>query len=310
VPRALWSGSLSFGLVNVPVQLMSAARDLDFHFNELHEKDKARIEQRRFCSEEDVEVVWEEVAHSYDLDGKQVIVTDEELGSVEPRKTRTIDIEAFVELADVDPIYFDHPYVLVPAGDSEGTLRAYRLLAEVMGRTERIALGRFVMRTKEYLAAVRAREGALLLTTMRFHDEVRPTKPIPTGGKKPSKKQLDNAVALIEALSADWDPTRYEDCYRERLRRVIDSKRKRRKIEVPKPEKEPAPVPDLMDALQRALDNVRAGREVRTEPEDGDGELDGLSREELYERAQKEKIPGRTKMSKKELVEALSDSEK
>ena len=132
MPRSLWSGSLSFGLVNVPVQLVSAARDLDFHFRQLHEKDKRRIEQRRFCSEEDVEVIWEEVAHGYDLDGKQVIVTDEELASVEPRKTRTIDIEAFVELADVDPIYFDHPYFLVPAGDSEGTLRAYRLLVEVM----------------------------------------------------------------------------------------------------------------------------------------------------------------------------------
>jgi DNA end-binding protein Ku len=308
VPRALWSGSLSFGLVNVPIQLMSAARDLDYHFNELHEKDKVRIEQRRFCSEENQEVLWEEVAHSYDLDGKQVIVTDEELGSVEPRKTRTIDIEAFVPLADVDPIYFNHPYVLVPVGDSEGTRRAYRLLVEVMADTERVALGRFVMRTKEYLAAVRAREGALLLTTMRFHDEVRPTAPIPTGGKKPSKKQTDQAVALIEALATDWDPARYEDCYRERLRTVIESKRKRRKIEVPEPEKEPAPVPDLMDALQRALDNVREGRGVRTVPENGDGELGGLSRDELLERAKKEKVSGRTKMSKKELVEALSDS--
>jgi DNA end-binding protein Ku len=308
--RALWSGSLSFGLVNVPVQLVSAARDLDYHFHELHAKDKVRIEQRRFCSKEDAEVLWEEVAHSYDLDGKQVIVTDEELASVEPRKTRTIEIEAFVELADVDPIYFDHPYVLVPAGDSEGTLRAYRLLVEVMGKTERAALGRFVMRTKEYLAAVRAREGALLLTTMRFHDEVRPTKPVPTGGRKPSKKQLDQAVALIEGLATDWDPTNYEDCYRERLRRVIDSKRKRRKIEIPTPESEPEPVPDLMEALQRAVENVRAGRDVRTQPESengGDGELDKLSRDELYERAQKKKIPGRTKMSKKELVEALSE---
>ena len=122
----------------MPVQLVSAARDLDYHFHQLHEKDKARIEQRRFCTEEDVEVVWEEVAHSFDLDGKQVIVTDEELASVEPRKTRTIDIEAFVDLADVDPIYFDHPYFLVPAGESEGTLRAYRLLVEAMAsRTAR-----------------------------------------------------------------------------------------------------------------------------------------------------------------------------
>jgi len=312
MPRALWSGSLSFGLVNVPVQLVSAARDLDYHFHELHAKDKVRIEQRRFCSQEDEEVIWEEIAHSYDLDGKQVIVTDEELASVEPRKTRTIDIEAFVELADVDPIYFNHPYFLVPAGDSEGTLRAYRLLVEVLGGTERVALGRFVMRTKEYLAAVRAREGALLLTTMRFHDEVRPTRPVPTGGKKPTKKQLDEAVALVEALATEWDPTNYEDCYRERLKRVIDSKRKRRKIEVPKPEPEPQPVPDLMDALQRAVENVRAGRDVRTQPEsengaDGDGELGKLTRDELLKRAKKEDVPGRSKMSKKELVEALSE---
>jgi DNA end-binding protein Ku len=159
VGHALWTGSLSFGLVNVPVQLVSAARDLDYHFRQLHEKDKVPIEQRRFCSREDVEVAWEEVARSHDLDGKQVVLTDEELASVEPRKTRTIDVEAFVDLAQIDPIYFDHPYFLVPAGDSEGTLRAYRLLVEVMDRAERAALGRFVMRTKEYLAAVRVRDG-------------------------------------------------------------------------------------------------------------------------------------------------------
>jgi DNA end-binding protein Ku len=308
VPRTLWSGSLSFGLVNVPVQLVSAARDLDYHFHELHAKEKARIEQRRFCSAEDMEVLWEEVARSFDLDGKQVIVTDEELASVQPRKTRTIDIEAFVPLAQVDPIYFDHPYFLVPAGDSEGTLRAYRLLVETMGSAERVALGSFVMRTKEYLAAVRVREGALSLTTMLFHDEVRPTKPVPTGGKKPAKQQVDRAAAVIEELSTDWQPERYEDCYRERLRRVIDSKRKRRKIEAPKPEKEPAPVPDLMAALERTLENARAGRDVRAEPDgDGDGDLERLSREELNERAREAGIRGRSKMSKKELVEALAD---
>lgn len=312
MPRAIWTGSLSFGLVNVPVQLISAARDLDYHFHELHEKDKVRIEQRRFCSKEDVEVMYEEVAHSYDLDGKQVIVTDAELGSVEPRKTRTIEIEAFVSLADVDPIYFDHPYLVVPAGESEGTLRAYRLLVEVMESSERVALGRFVMRTKEYLAAMRVRDGGLTLTTMLFHDEIRPTKPIPAGGKKPAKKQLDQAIALIEALSADWDPESYEDCYRERLRRVIEDKRKRKTIEAPQPEKEPEPAPDLMEALQRALDNVRSGKDPRAEPDggdeaNGDGDLDDLSRDELYERAQKEGIAGRTKMSKTELAKALSE---
>jgi DNA end-binding protein Ku len=263
MPRALWSGSLSFGLVNVPVQLVSAARDLDYHFQQLHEKDKVPIEQRRFCSEENEEVTWEEVAHAYDLDGKQVVVSDEELGSVQPRKTRTIDIEAFVELAEVDPIYFDHPYFLIPAGESEGTLRAYRLLVDVMAGQERVALGRFVMRTKEYLVAVRARDGALALTTMLFHDEVRRTRGIPTGGKKPSKKQLDNAVAIIEELSTEWDPESYTDCYRERLRRVIEDKRKRRTIEVPKAEKEPDPVPDLMQALEATLERLRKGEDPR-----------------------------------------------
>ena len=266
MPRSLWTGSLSFGLVNVPVQVVTALRDLDLHFHELHEKDKARVEHRRFCSEEDVEVTWEEVARSYDLDGKQVVLTDEELASVQPRKTRTIEIEAFVDLADVDPILFDHPYLLVPAGDVEGTLRAYRLLVETMERSERLALGRFVMRTKEYLAGIRARDGALALTTMRFNDEVRPTKDVPTGGKKPAKARLDEAVALIEALSTDWDPESYTDCYRERLQKVVAAKRKRRKIEAPEPEPEPGPVPDLMEALKASLANVRAGRDLRAEP--------------------------------------------
>jgi DNA end-binding protein Ku len=263
VARALWSGSLSFGLVNVPVQVVSAVRDLDLHFHQLHDKDKARIEVRRFCSKEDVEVGIEEVAHSYDLDGKQVIVTDEELGSVQPRKTRTIDIETFVPLDELDPIYFDHPYFLVPSGESEGTLRAYRLLERTLDASERVALGRFVMRTKEYLATIRAREGALELTTMLFHDEVRPTKPVPTGGKKPTKQQLDQAVAVIEELTEEWEPERYEDCYRERLENVIKRKRKRQKIEVPKPEKEPSPADDLMEALKRSLENVQAGRDPR-----------------------------------------------
>jgi DNA end-binding protein Ku len=263
VSRALWSGSLSFGLVNVPVQLVSAARDLDYHFHQLHDKDMVPIEQRRFCSEENEEVAWEEVAHSYELGGKQVVITDEELASVQPRKTRTIDIEAFVELAEVDPIFFDHPYFLLPAGDSEGTLRAYRLLIEVMDKQERVALGRFVMRTKEYLVAVQARDGALALTTMLFADEVRPTKGIATRGKKPSPKQLQNAVAIIEELSTDWEPESYADCYRRRLKRVIDAKRKRRTIQAPEPEKEPDPVSDLMAALDTTLERLRKGEDPR-----------------------------------------------
>jgi DNA end-binding protein Ku len=309
--RSLWSGSISFGLVNVPVQLVTAASDHDYHFRQLHATDDVPIEQRRFCSKEDVEITWDETGHAYDLNGKQVVLTDEELGSVEPRKTRTIEIEAFVPRSDVDPIYFDHPYYLVPAGESEGTFRAYRLLVEVMADEEKMALGRFVMRTKEYLAAIRARDGALSLTTMLFGDEVRPTKGIPTHGKRPAKKAVDNAVAIIEELSTDWKPDAYEDCYRERLRRVIDKKRKGGTVKPPEPLKQPKPAPDLMKALEATLERVKNGDSAEEAREGGDGDgaddLDSLSREELYERAQEAKIPGRSKMGRKELVAALKD---
>jgi DNA end-binding protein Ku len=256
--RALWTGSLSFGLVNVPVQLVSAVRDMDLHFRQLHEKDKAPIETQRWCSEEEKEVPFEAITRSYELDGgKSVIVTDEDLEAVEPRKTRTIDIEQFVELADVDPIYFDHPYWLVPAGEDEGAARAYKLLLGVMEQTDQAALGRFVMRAKEHLAIVRARDGALTLTTMRFHDEVRSAKQVPTAtGKttKPSKKELDTAVSLIEALAADWDPERHEDRYRKRLQNVVSKKRKGQTIEIDEGSDDPpAPVSDLMAALEESI---------------------------------------------------------
>jgi DNA end-binding protein Ku len=256
--RALWTGALSFGLVNVPVQIISAVRDLDLHFRQLHEKDKVPVETQRWCSEEDKPVPYEAITRSYELEsGKTVIVTDEDLEAVEPRKTRTIDIERFVDLAEVDPIYFDHPYWLAPAGDDEGATRAYRLLLGVMESTDRAALGSFVMRAKEHLAIVRARDGALTLTTMRFHDEVRSPKDVPSAsGKstKPSKQELDTAVALIEALGAEWQPEEHEDRYRKRLQKIVNDKRKGRTIEIPdEADDAPDAPPDLMAVLKEAL---------------------------------------------------------
>ena len=306
--RPIWSGSISFGLVNVPVQLVSASRDLDLHFHQLHSEDRRRLEQRRFCKKEDEEVAWEEIGRGYDLDGKQVVLTDEELGAAEPRKTRTIDIDSFAPLTTIDPIYFDHPYFLIPAGESEGTLRAYRLLVEVMDREGKAAVGRFVMRTKEYLTAIRVRGGALALTTMRFHDEVRSAKQIAPGGRKPARKAIDNAVAIIEELTTDWDPASYTDCYRKRLERVVAKKRKGGKIEAPEQEREPEPADDLVAALERTLEAVKRDGSARAARASGGsgGDLEALSREQLYERAQREEIPGRSKMGKEALVEALS----
>jgi DNA end-binding protein Ku len=260
-PRSLWSGSLSFGLVNVPVALFSGVRDTDLHFRQLHAKDHTPVEVHRFCAEEDVEVPYEEIANGYETDDDLVVLTDAELATAAPRKTRTIDIEAFVDLEDVDPIYYDHPYVLMPVGDAEGTQRAYRLLLEVMERTERAALGRFVMRTKEYLVLIRARAGRLVLTTLLWHDEVRPAKdvPKPTKRDKPAKKEVDQAVALIDALSCDWDPSRYEDSFQKRLRKIVRDKSKGKTIEVPDEESVPSVVPDLMAALEETLAGIKSG---------------------------------------------------
>jgi DNA end-binding protein Ku len=254
MPRPLWTGSLNFGLVNVPVRLTSAVRDLDLHFRQLHAKDHAPLETHRVCSKEDEEVDYEDIGNAYDLDGDQVILTDEELSAADPKKTKTIEIETFVKLEEIDPIYFDHPYYLVPAGETDGTIRAYRLLAEVMSSTDRVALGRFVMRTKEYLVAIRAREKALTLSTMRFHDEVRATKVVDSGKGRAKPAQVKEAVKLVEALSTDWDPEHYEDEYRKRLQAIVRKKQKGGEIKVPEPDPQrSAPVPDLMAALEESL---------------------------------------------------------
>ena len=261
MPRSLWTGSLSFGLVNVPVAMFSGVRDQDLHFRQLHAKDHTPVETHRYCAEEDEEVPYDEIANGYELDGEMVILTDAELAAAAPHRSRTIDIEAFVDLEDVDPMYFDHPYVLMPSGEAEGIQRAYRLLVEVMGSTERAALGRVVMRTKEYLALIRARDERLVLTTLLWHDEVRPTDPVPSPTKKdkPAKKEVDAAVELIESFSCDWDPSRYEDSFQKRLRKIVKAKGKGQEIEIPDDEgDQPSPVPDLMAALEQSLEEAKS----------------------------------------------------
>jgi len=259
MPRSLWRGSLSFGLVNVPVALMSATRDLDVHFNQLHAKTHARLEIKRVCTEGEHEVPYEEIGFGYDLDGKQVVLTPDELDAAQPEKTRTIDITEFVDLAEIDPVLFDHPYFLVPQGEGEGPRRAYQLLVEVMKDEERAALGSFVLRTKEHLVAVRVREGLLQAMTMAFDEDVRPAKDLdlPTKKDAPDAKELKNAVALIEELSRDFDPKRYQDCHRERLLKIIERKRKGQTIQAPAEPEVPKAVPDLLEALERSLAEVR-----------------------------------------------------
>ncbi|WP_354701943.1 Non-homologous end joining protein Ku [Paraconexibacter sp. AEG42_29] len=264
MPRYLWSGSLSFGLINVPIRLVSAVQDRDVHFRQLHEPDGSPIETRRYCSEEEKEVPFEEIGRGYELDdGTLVTLTDEELDAAAPRKSRTIDIEAFVDRSEIDPLLFDHPYVLLPAGETDGVMRAYRLLAEVIDSSDRVALGRVVLRAKEHLVTVGVRDGLLALTTMRFHDELRPAADVDNGGRKPSAAKLKAAVDVVKAMSADWDPGRYEDRHRRRLEDAVAGADRTEDVEDPKSGDAETPdatgARDMMDVLKASLDKARAG---------------------------------------------------
>ncbi|MFZ1155078.1 MAG: Ku protein [Solirubrobacteraceae bacterium] len=259
--HSLWSGSLSFGLVNVPVVLYSAVRDRGVHFNQLHEPDGSPIETRRVCAHEGSEVPWNEIAKGYELeDGRWVLLSDEDLDSAAPRKSHTIDIEQFVEEREIDPIYLDRPYLLVP--ENESAARAYALLSEAMRRSGKVALGRFVLRAKEHLVSIRPRADLLTLTTMRFHDEVRASAEIAEeidAAAVPTHEQIENAMAIIEELEIPFDPTRYRDEHRAHLERIIKRKQKGQKISVPvaRPAKPTPTAPDLMGALEQSLARIR-----------------------------------------------------
>jgi DNA end-binding protein Ku len=304
-PRSIWSGSLSFGLVNVPVQMLSATRDKQIRFSQLDSNDNTPIEVHRFCSEEDVEVPYEEIVAGYEIEkDTYVMLTDDELSAALPEKTKTIDIDEFVQIEDVDPIYYDHPYFLVPTG-GEGATRAYELLRKVMEREGRIALGRFVLRNREYLAAIRPRGGRLTLTTMVFQDELRATDPVRdlVGRAKAPKKEVDAAVELIEAMSTEWDPSKYEDRHRKRLRKLIEAKGEGQKIEPIDDGEAPSEVPDLMAALEATLAKARG----EDKPKPGEGSsLKRETKDELLERAKKLDIDGRSKMTKDELADAIA----
>ncbi|MHB1538745.1 MAG: non-homologous end joining protein Ku [Solirubrobacteraceae bacterium] len=259
MPPPLWSGSLSFGLVNVPVTLQSAVRDRSIRFHLLHEPDLSPVRTRRVCTQEGVEVPPEEILKGYELDdGTLVLLTDEELEAAAPRRSRAIEIERFVADADVDPLHYERSYLVAPRG--EGAVRAYLLLAETMRESGRVALGRFVMRARERLVAIRSDGDGLALSTMRFADELRGVEEIaPSGGaKRPGRLAVERAVALIEELSVDFEPEQYRDEHRAHLERIIERKRRGEEVLQPRAvEERPTVAPDLMGALEESLARVR-----------------------------------------------------
>ena len=259
--RAIWSGAISFGLVNVPVKLYSATSPKTVRFHQLSSKTGARIRQKRVDPTTGDEVPYEEIVKGYEIaPDRYVVIEPGELESLQPKKSRTIEIEDFVELAEIDPIFYEHPYYLAPA---PGGAKPYRLLLEAMRDTGRVAVARVVMRSKEQLVAIRPMGDVLEMATMLFGDEILPPEQLAEATEvaevKTTKRELDVAKQLVDSLAADFNPDSYRDTYREEVLALIERKAQGEEIAVqPAVEEDTAPVPDLMSALKASLDAVRA----------------------------------------------------
>ncbi|MDQ6853588.1 MAG: Ku protein [Actinomycetota bacterium] len=259
MPSAIWSGNISFGLVTVPVKLVSAVRSKDVRFNQLEEGTGARIRYRRVSEATGEEVPQERIVRGSEIaPGQYVVIEPDELDNLRPKASHTIDIAEFVELQEIDPIYFEQPYYLVP---DRNAAKPYKLLLDAMTDLQRVAVGRVVLRGKEHLVAIRPLDGALCVETMRYADEVIPVESLdglPGEDVSPNEKELEMARQLIEALAGDFEPEKYHDEYREQVNELIEKKAAGEEIVAEPMTEEPAKVVDLMAALEESL--ARAGR--------------------------------------------------
>jgi DNA end-binding protein Ku len=258
--RAIWSGTISFGLLNVPVRLFSAVARRNIALREIRESDNSRIKHKRVAEGTDEEVPYENIVKAYELTpGQYVPLSKDEMSALAPEKTRAIDVQDFVDIEEIDPMYFDSPYYLGPA---EGAEKAYSLLAAAMESSGKAAISRFVFRNKEHLAAIRASDGVLTLTTMRFHDEVVPPSELddalPDKKPKVAKREQQMAEQLIDSLSTEFEPDAYKDEYREQLLALIEQKAEGKEIVAPEAEAPKATkAPDLMAALEESIAAVK-----------------------------------------------------
>jgi len=333
--RSIWTGFLTFGLVSVPVGLYPATEDHSVHFNQFQRGTSDRIRYRKVNERTGEEVDNSEIVRGFDLGGGEfVIVTPDELRDIAPGKSETIEIRDFVDLNEIDPIFFQRTYYLAPRG--KGADHAYGLLRQAMRECERVGIATFVMRDKEYLVAVRPQEEVLALETMYFADEVRdPRQQLDTLPSDESfqPRELDTAKRLIESLTAPWKPEQYHDTYRERVEELIEEKRAGRTVVVAESERPRANVVNLMDALQASLERARerasggeptgTSSEASAPPADdpaaaegqpspsggrpaaGEAGLAAMSKADLVARASELGIEGRSKMTKDQLIAAI-----
>lgn len=258
-PRSLWNGTLAVGEVIVPIKLFSVVQQHRVQFREVRLRDGSRIKHQRVNSESGEEVPSAEIRKAYEReDGSQVVLSDDDIAAAYGPRTKVIEIEHFTDAAQIDPIFYERPYVL---GAQAGGERAYRVLHDALERSGRVGVGRFVLRTREQLVAVAPHGEALRLYTMRFADElVRGADlDIPSMDREPTAKEIEMAQRLIDALAADWEPERYEDRHRAAVMAVIESKAAGRTVTVPQSEA-PKPVPDLLAALTQSVEQSRTRR--------------------------------------------------
>lgn len=254
MPRAIWSGSISFGLVNVPVRMFSAIDENDLRFHLIHEPDSSRIGYQKICKTEEKPVPDDEIVKGFEFEKDEyVVLTDEDFEAAGTEGVKTIEISDFVPYEEIDPIYFERTYYL---GPQKGGEKVYALLRNAMEKTGLAAIAKYVMRDRQSLGCLRVREGTLTLEKMFFHDELRPVDEIAPKGIRIAKGELEMATALIEQFTGPFEPERYEDTYREALCKVIKAKRKGETITAPEPESDEEPA-DLLVALKASVEAAK-----------------------------------------------------
>jgi DNA end-binding protein Ku len=303
MPRAIWSGSVAFGLVNAPVRMYAAVDEHDLEFHLVHEKDGSRIGFQKVCKKEGREVPNGEVVKAYELNGKLVLLEPEDFAAAESEGYKTIEILAFVRHDEIDPIYLQRSFYL---GPQDGGEKVYLLLVEAMEQAGLSAVVRYVFHDREYLGALRVRDGVLVLARMHFADEIRPVTGIKPKRRKANKQELDMALQLIARIEREFDPSAYEDTYRDRLMKVIRAKQRGGETRLA-PAEEPRETPDLMEALRASLETSMRGRKGSHRPRraSNGGGLSELTVEELNAQARELGIEGRSMMSKRQLVSAI-----
>jgi len=306
-PRSLWTGSISFGLVNVPVRVYSAVHEHKVRFHLVHEKDDGPIGYEKVCKLEDKPVSNDEIVKAYEYEkGEFVRLTDEDFEAVQVEGQHTIDLEDFVPYEQIDPTFFAHAYLV---GPQDGAERPYSLLVRAMEDSGLAGIGKFVMRNRQYLGCLHVRDGVLTLEQLYFADEVDPPDAI-LPDKLPSvaKREREMALRLIESFSGDWEPQKYDDTYHDALCKLIEEKRKGHEVHRVQEPEDQGP-PDLMEALRLSLERTQGGR--------GNGSRRNGSRrngdttetkEELQEQARKLGIEGRSKMTKAQLTKAIASA--